>query len=89
MDEKTLIVIGVVVVAIIVVFVFGRQLGWIKLSLFGNTGISAGAKKTGSQASANKAEAGRDLRVKTCKNGTATADESKAGRDIEVTSGKE
>ena len=51
MTETSWIVIGACVVAIVVALVLGQRLGFIKFTLFGNTGFSAGQVRA--EASAN------------------------------------
>ena len=85
MTQTSWIVCGVVIVAIAVVLVIGRGLGWFKLSLFGKAGFSAGRTKPSPGAFAEDVDAGRDLRVRNEGPGTASANRSVAGQDIDVT----
>ena len=79
MTATSWIVIGACVVAIVVSSIIGRRLGFIKFTLFGNTGFSAGQERA--EASANYCNAGRNLNVATRDSGVATADHSSAGKD--------
>jgi len=84
MSDTAWIVGGIVVVVLAIVTVLGAKLGFINVSFLGGAGISAGQNR--GSASADDAEAGRDLIAKTGAGGKATADRGKAGRDLKVTS---
>jgi hypothetical protein len=79
------VVCGAVIVAILVVLVMGRGLGWLKFSLFGKTGISAGKAKPSPGAFAEDATSKKNLRVRNEGPGTASANRSTAQEgDIDV-----
>ncbi|KLK93928.1 hypothetical protein AA309_05440 [Microvirga vignae] len=85
MTDTAWLITAVAVVAIIVVLVLAGNLGFINLTLFGNTGLKAGQHKP--RATAEGAKAGRDIKARTGPGGEASANRSTAGRDVDVSSG--
>ena len=84
MTDTMWIVGAVVLISVVLMIVLGRQLGWISLNFFG-AGITGGQNK--GRASAEGANAGRNIDVSTGAGGDASADRSSAGNDINVSSG--
>ena len=84
MSDAIWIAAGAVLVAIVLVVVLRRNLGWLSLKLPG-AALSGGENK--SKASANRSTAGRNINVEAFGSGEATANRSHSGRDINVSSG--
>jgi hypothetical protein len=85
MTETEWILIGACVVAIVVVLVLGRRLGFIKLTLFGNTGFSAGQSRN--EASVGYSKARGSINATTRGSGSSRVDHSSADGDINASSG--